>query len=306
MPKRSREESPFEYLPSPVSPVADSKTPEPVDTTVHSAKYSHISTVGITRAVMKCSLPPHDETLTFETFEDFEIHYAKSHTHRCSDCRRNFPTEHFLDLHISENHDPLNQAKRARGDKTNYDFLIVNTGTDKRSSMLRTRHRKSSSAAVQAFEPRQQPNSTSKAERQGSIRASEGYSDASSPSESSSPPKKVVADVDVDGLTSTMSSLKFRTMYVTKSLRLHPFFTFRTRASTNHTAIRHILFASLLTSGRSNHMPSGSLFHLPRWGKLEGKVGNDLRYFMSRKPEVQEAEVGQSIMVPGLYVTWWV
>ena len=83
------------------------------------------------------------------------------------ECRRNFPTDHFLSLHIAENHDPLNASKRDRGDKTyacfvedcdklcgssqkrrmhlidkhmfprNYDFFIVNDGMDKRNSMLR-------------------------------------------------------------------------------------------------------------------------------------------------------------------------
>lgn len=67
---------------------------------------------------MKCSLPPHPETLTFSTFEDFELHYAKIHAHRCPECRKNFPTEHFLGLHIEENHDPLIDARRAKGEKT--------------------------------------------------------------------------------------------------------------------------------------------------------------------------------------------
>ena len=67
---------------------------------------------------MKCSLPPHHDTISFSTFEEFEVHYAKEHAHRCSGCRKNFPTEHFLGLHISENHDPLTEAKRAKEEKT--------------------------------------------------------------------------------------------------------------------------------------------------------------------------------------------
>ncbi|KAL9128898.1 MAG: hypothetical protein Q9217_002520 [Psora testacea] len=130
MPKRSREESPVSPSISPptsTSSGSEAAAPESVNTSAHFAKYSHISHEPVTRAVMKCSLPPHTETLSFDTFEDFEVHYAKSHAHRCSECRHNFPTEHFLGLHISENHDPLNESKRARGEKTNYDFLIVNT-----------------------------------------------------------------------------------------------------------------------------------------------------------------------------------
>lgn len=67
---------------------------------------------------MKCSLPPHHDTISFSTFEEFETHYAKEHAHRCSECRKNFPTEHFLGLHIGENHDPLTEARRAKEEKT--------------------------------------------------------------------------------------------------------------------------------------------------------------------------------------------
>ena len=67
---------------------------------------------------MKCSLPPHPETLSFETFDDFETHYVANHAHRCHDCYKNFPSEHFLALHIEENHDPLAEARRAQGEKT--------------------------------------------------------------------------------------------------------------------------------------------------------------------------------------------
>jgi hypothetical protein len=37
---------------------------------------------------------------------------------RCSECHKNFPDEHFLHLHIGENHDPINEAKRDKGEKT--------------------------------------------------------------------------------------------------------------------------------------------------------------------------------------------
>lgn len=69
-------------------------------------------------ADMKCSLPPHKQTLSFRTFEEYEIHYAKEHTHRCLECRKNFPTGHFLELHIEENHDSLVAVRRERGEKT--------------------------------------------------------------------------------------------------------------------------------------------------------------------------------------------
>lgn len=68
-------------------------------------------------AVMRCSLPPH-EPLAFDSFDAYDVHYQKTHTNRCSECQKNFPDEHFLHLHIAENHDPINAAKREKGEKT--------------------------------------------------------------------------------------------------------------------------------------------------------------------------------------------
>lgn len=128
MPKRSRQDSPY----PPPSPSSDSGQSTRTSTDVHtqssrasteppthSNKYIQTShETPRARTAMKCSLPPHHETLAFPTFEDFEIHYNKVHANRCTECRRNFPTEHFLGLHISENHDPLEEARRAKGEKT--------------------------------------------------------------------------------------------------------------------------------------------------------------------------------------------
>lgn len=68
-------------------------------------------------AVMHCSLPPH-KPLSFTSYEDYEVHYRQAHVNRCAECGRNFPTSHFLNLHIEENHDPLVGARRERGEKT--------------------------------------------------------------------------------------------------------------------------------------------------------------------------------------------
>lgn len=130
--------------------------------------------------VMQCSLPPHRETVSFTSIEDFEIHYAKDHSNRCASCNKNFPTAHFLALHIDENHNPIREALQAKGEKTYgcfvedcdkkcstpqkrrlhlidkhlfpkiYDFRIVDTGMDKSTSMLReTRRRRVSTTADQ-------------------------------------------------------------------------------------------------------------------------------------------------------------
>ena len=66
---------------------------------------------------MICSLPPHRQTLSFATYEEYEVHYLKTHTNRCTECRKNFPTEHFLNLHIEENHDSLVSVRKERGEK---------------------------------------------------------------------------------------------------------------------------------------------------------------------------------------------
>ncbi|KAI4151109.1 MAG: hypothetical protein L6R39_002120 [Caloplaca ligustica] len=191
MAKRSREDSPpagatGSPLPSSPSPSVE-PNPLPASAAIddtRSTKYLQVSDepTGKDHVAMKCSLAPHSETITFSTFEEFEVHYAQVHTNRCSECHKNFPTEHFLGLHISENHDPLVAARRARDEKTyrcfvegcdkvcstplkrkwhlqakhffpkDYDYFIVNDGIDKRSSMLRTRHRRGSSAASRALQ----------------------------------------------------------------------------------------------------------------------------------------------------------
>lgn len=66
---------------------------------------------------MRCFLPPHPP-LTFSTYDDYNVHYNKSHVNRCAECQRNLPSDHFLDLHIAENHDSLVAARKAREEKT--------------------------------------------------------------------------------------------------------------------------------------------------------------------------------------------
>jgi hypothetical protein len=68
--------------------------------------------------VMQCHLPPHPHGLSFPSYEAYEVHYQQNHVHRCTECHKNFPSDHYLNLHIAENHDPLNDARREKGDKT--------------------------------------------------------------------------------------------------------------------------------------------------------------------------------------------
>lgn len=122
MGKRSRQDSSASSSPTtpPFTNIESSpSSPASVDAPVHSSKYLQVSEEHPrSTPVMKCSLPPHRDTLAFATFEEFEIHYSKDHANRCYECGKNFPSEHFLSLHIGENHDPMNEARKARGEKT--------------------------------------------------------------------------------------------------------------------------------------------------------------------------------------------
>lgn len=115
MPKRPREDSELTALEA----TSSTSVVPSVDEPHHPSKYLQQTLIQApTGVTLKCSLPPHHEPLDFPTIEEFETHYAKIHAHRCLECRKNFPTDHFLDLHINENHNPLREVRVARGEKT--------------------------------------------------------------------------------------------------------------------------------------------------------------------------------------------
>ncbi|KAF2466337.1 uncharacterized protein BDR25DRAFT_152776, partial [Lindgomyces ingoldianus] len=119
--------------------------------------------------VARCTLPGHFPA-RFTSYEHFENHYRKAHLNRCLECDKNFPDEHFLDLHIAENHDPIQRLRMERGEKTfrcilstcdrvcstaekrrlhcidkhmfhrNYNFLVVDRGITKFSMSMLVRH----------------------------------------------------------------------------------------------------------------------------------------------------------------------
>ncbi|CAI7610065.1 unnamed protein product [Penicillium viridicatum] len=191
------------------------------------------SGTNILPEVMHCSLPPHRETLSFTSYEDYEVHYLQSHVNRCSECSKNFPTGHFLNIHIEENHDPLAAARRARGDKTygcfiedcerkcstpqkrrlhlidkhmfprSYNFYIVNDGIDAQTSMLRPmnshRRRISTSSALE-----------------GRLRRRSSASQSNPPA-TTIPEKKSPDNMDIDELERSMSALKFVPTSVTRN-----------------------------------------------------------------------------------------
>ena len=123
MVKRSRENSissasDAPYSADEISPAGNPVSLNPADVKVHRSKYTEIDGRGLqVPEVMRCFLPPHRDPIAFSSYEEYDVHYAKAHTNRCLECRKNFPTEHFVGLHIAENHDPLNEVRKARGEK---------------------------------------------------------------------------------------------------------------------------------------------------------------------------------------------
>jgi len=126
MVKRSRED--FDLLPldefqdSIAVGLTTALVADPSSSVHETVKLVHIDTESgeapLLLEVMRCSLPPHRQTISFTTFEEYEVHYNKCHVNRCSECRKNFPTAHLLDLHISENHNPLVGVLKDRGERT--------------------------------------------------------------------------------------------------------------------------------------------------------------------------------------------
>ena len=103
----------------------------------------------------------------------------------------------------------------------NYDFFIVDSGIDKRSSMLRPRHRRHSSAASRALARGQQSGGAHKSpdilekEPRGDpleiAAPSISLVEESMPTRprKSSLPSRTTSDADMEGLSSTLSALKF-------------------------------------------------------------------------------------------------
>jgi hypothetical protein len=116
--KRSREPEEDSDPPIP-SHSGDTPEPEtPESTGEPAAKIVEVDPSLGTSVDMRCSLPPHRDVLVFQSYGEFESHYSKEHSHRCFECRKNFPSGHLLNLHHEENHDPLLAMKREKGEHT--------------------------------------------------------------------------------------------------------------------------------------------------------------------------------------------
>lgn len=240
MAKRLRTDS----LSPPDEGIAAADTVEPA---THTPKYASLEPEEKHSAsTMRCLLPPH-KPLSFPTYDAYDTHYQQDHTNRCSECKKNFPTAHFLNLHLAENHDPIVAARREKGEKTyacfvdgcdkvcgewtkrrshlvdkhgfprNYDFFVVNSGIDGRRSMLRAGvdaqgHRTSSrerrsSSATEASQTTE-ATSVSEAPAGESKVKSEAAVENDGGEQSKSVASEQKAGGSVDELTSSMSALK--------------------------------------------------------------------------------------------------
>ncbi|KAI0128794.1 hypothetical protein BJ170DRAFT_579519 [Xylariales sp. AK1849] len=195
---------------------------------------------------MKCSLPGHKEALAFNSYPDFEAHYSKVHSNRCNECKKNFPSQHLLSVHIEDIHDAFAAVLREKGEHTyvcfvegcdrkcrtpykrrmhlidkhmypkNYFFAVTKDGIDGRSSLLLDggHHRRKSSAS-QASGPkaasrrqslRQQPEAP-KAGNEEQTKPPSGESSRQASEEAA--PKGESVDTDMADLASAMSALQF-------------------------------------------------------------------------------------------------
>jgi len=180
--------------------------------------------------------------MSFVTYAEYETHYQQAHTNRCTECSKNLPSAHFLELHIAENHDPLLAARREKGGKTfacfvegcdkvcsewtkrrshlvdkhcfpkNYDFFIVDRGIDGRRSMLRSGvdaqgHRKSSRErrASSATMDTESTGATSVCKDEDEQVASKAIVSLEAPAQVAD---MAMPNASVDELASSMSSLQ--------------------------------------------------------------------------------------------------
>ncbi|KAG5951274.1 hypothetical protein E4U53_003457 [Claviceps sorghi] len=189
---------------------------------------------------MKCSLPPHREPLAFRSYQEYESHYSTFHTNRCLECRKNFPSEHLLSVHIEESHDPLVRVKRDKGEHTyscfvegcerkclthqkrrlhmidkhmyprNFFFGITKDGIDGRRSLLveNTHHRRRSSTVSLTKESRREASITKGKELASTVRDDESGR-KSSESTVEEPQIKHNVDAEMADLSRAMSALQF-------------------------------------------------------------------------------------------------
>ncbi|KAF4473474.1 hypothetical protein FAGAP_13079 [Fusarium agapanthi] len=193
---------------------------------------------------MRCNLPPHREPLAFRSYDEYEVHYNKSHTNRCLECHKNFPSDHLLNVHIEEYHDPLVIVKREQGEHTyscfvegcerkcmthqkrrmhlidkhiypkNFFFAVTRDGIDGRRSLLNdgSHHRRRSSTNSQAIKNSRRRASLMEGENVSSQPDDRSKESPKSPAVNNvenKQEKHKPADTEMADLTGAMSSLSF-------------------------------------------------------------------------------------------------
>ncbi|KAK3705012.1 hypothetical protein LTR37_013529 [Vermiconidia calcicola] len=248
MAKRLRRDSVSSEAEDDDTPVPPKSRSQSIGSAAHTPKYASLDTKTSDQSTtMRCHLPPH-KPLKFASYPEYESHYQQAHTNRCTDCRKNFPTGHFLELHIAENHDPIVASKHEAGEKTyscfvegcekvcsgwqkrrshlvdkhgypkNYDFLTVDHGIDGRRSMLRPGvdaqgHRKSSRerkrSSSSATEATQTTEAISVSEPNGLPPSAEkGAGAAARESAEEATEPRTKKEAGMDELATSFSSLK--------------------------------------------------------------------------------------------------
>ncbi|KAI0834914.1 hypothetical protein F5Y06DRAFT_277515 [Hypoxylon sp. FL0890] len=192
---------------------------------------------------MRCSLPPHRDVLSFKTYADYEAHHNRTHTNRCVECGKNFPSEHLLNVHIEECHDVFAAVKRERGERTyscfvegcdrkcrtpqkrrshlidkhlypkNYFFAVTKEGVDGRQSLLLEggHRRRKSSTASNGSGPKSAGRRQSLRQTETAKPVAEGPK--TEPSGKDSSPTQA-PDTEMEDLAGAMSALQFVPMSV--------------------------------------------------------------------------------------------
>ncbi|KAF4337649.1 hypothetical protein FBEOM_8469 [Fusarium beomiforme] len=193
---------------------------------------------------MRCNLPPHREAQAFRSYDEYEVHYNKAHTNRCLECHKNFPSEHLLNVHIEEYHDPLVTVKREQGEHTyscfvegcerkcmthqkrrmhlidkhmypkNFFFAVTRDGIDGRRSLLNdgSHHRRWSSTNSQAIKSSRRRASLLDGENVSSQQEAKSQESPKSPALQNTEKKQKNderVDTEMADLTVAMSSLSF-------------------------------------------------------------------------------------------------
>ncbi|KAI1633211.1 zinc finger protein [Biscogniauxia mediterranea] len=245
--KRSREPEEGEAPPDPAVGLFPGVASQPAGPPASKIAELDESAVDTSEDVaMRCSLPPHREVVSFRTYGEYEAHYSKTHTNRCVECRKNFPSEHLLNVHFEDCHDVFAAVKREKGEHTyscfvegcdrkcrtpfkrrnhlidkhmfpkNYFFAVTKDGIDGRHSLLADggHHRRKSSSATTTSGPKlatSRRQSLQHPEKSKPEEAEEPKTTVAQDSEQTleKPHQKPVPDVEMEHLAGAMSALQF-------------------------------------------------------------------------------------------------